>query len=335
MCGLLAYLSTDADRVDDVTVAGVADALHCLHHRGPDDTGGRGRTTGAVLGVQAAVDHRRRGQPRAASRYAERPLPDHCSTARSTTTSSCARSSPRARRGVRHPRRRRDDRRRLPLLGRGGASTRLRGMFAFVIWDTADRHGVRRPRPVRHQAAVHLRDGRRRSVFASEKKALLPFALGGSEGDAGVDTAQPVALPDPAVRARAGTLHRASAGSGRGDLLHRAGRRACSTRRYYQPTFPPTPVPTTPSRRSTTASPRRCARASAMHMRADVPVGSFLSSGIDSTAIVALASGSTPNILTFTVGFDVSRLLRDRRRRGVGPPPRRAPLSRRRSGRRT
>ena len=38
MCGLLAYLSTDADRVDEQTVGGVRQALHCLHHRGPDDT---------------------------------------------------------------------------------------------------------------------------------------------------------------------------------------------------------------------------------------------------------------------------------------------------------
>jgi asparagine synthase (glutamine-hydrolysing) len=42
-----------------------------------------------------------------------------------------------------------------------------------------------------------------------------------------------------------------------------------------------------------------------MHMRSDVPVGAFLSSGIDSTAVVALAREFNPNILTFTVGFDV------------------------------
>jgi asparagine synthase (glutamine-hydrolysing) len=40
-------------------------------------------------------------------------------------------------------------------------------------------------------------------------------------------------------------------------------------------------------------------------MRSDVPVGSFLSSGIDSTAVVALAREFNPNILTFTVGYDV------------------------------
>src|SRR4051812_50036410 len=38
MCGLLAYLSTDAERVDDVRVQRMRGALHCLHHRGPDDT---------------------------------------------------------------------------------------------------------------------------------------------------------------------------------------------------------------------------------------------------------------------------------------------------------
>jgi asparagine synthase (glutamine-hydrolysing) len=41
-----------------------------------------------------------------------------------------------------------------------------------------------------------------------------------------------------------------------------------------------------------------------MHMRADVTVGSFLSGGIDSTAIAALAKRYNPNLLTFTVGFE-------------------------------
>ena len=40
------------------------------------------------------------------------------------------------------------------------------------------------------------------------------------------------------------------------------------------------------------------------HMRADVTVGSFLSGGIDSTAIAALAKRHNPNLLTFTTGFE-------------------------------
>jgi asparagine synthase (glutamine-hydrolysing) len=41
----------------------------------------------------------------------------------------------------------------------------------------------------------------------------------------------------------------------------------------------------------------------AKHMRADVTVGSFLSGGIDSTAIAALAKRHNPNLITFTTGF--------------------------------
>jgi asparagine synthase (glutamine-hydrolysing) len=42
----------------------------------------------------------------------------------------------------------------------------------------------------------------------------------------------------------------------------------------------------------------------AKHMRADVTVGSFLSGGIDSTAIAALAMRHNPRLITFTTGFE-------------------------------
>ncbi len=41
-----------------------------------------------------------------------------------------------------------------------------------------------------------------------------------------------------------------------------------------------------------------------VHMRSDVPVGSFLSGGIDSSIIVSLAKEINPQLKTFSVGFE-------------------------------
>ncbi|MCA1042847.1 asparagine synthase (glutamine-hydrolyzing) [Bacillus toyonensis] len=41
-----------------------------------------------------------------------------------------------------------------------------------------------------------------------------------------------------------------------------------------------------------------------VHMRSDVPVGSFLSGGIDSSIIASIAREMNPNLLTFSVGFE-------------------------------
>jgi asparagine synthase (glutamine-hydrolysing) len=76
-----------------------------------------------------------------------------------------------------------------------------------------------------------------------------------------------------------------------------------TTRRYFRPVFHPTPMPQ-PQRifHEIRDALRDSVR---VHMRSDVPVGAFLSSGIDSTSVVALAREFHPGILTFTVGFDV------------------------------
>jgi asparagine synthase (glutamine-hydrolysing) len=73
-------------------------------------------------------------------------------------------------------------------------------------------------------------------------------------------------------------------------------------RRYFHPDFAIRPVP----------EPDKLYREIAealedsveKHMRADVTVGSFLSGGIDSTAVAALAKRHNPKLLTFTTGFE-------------------------------
>ncbi len=76
-----------------------------------------------------------------------------------------------------------------------------------------------------------------------------------------------------------------------------------TTRRYYRARFHPT---STNNPEALYTRIRNTLRESVrLHMRSDVPVGAFLSSGIDSTAVVALAREFNPNILTFTVGYDV------------------------------
>ena len=82
----------------------------------------------------------------------------------------------------------------------------------------------------------------------------------------------------------------------------RAGRRAVDAERYFRPVFA---IDRRRRRRRCTAEIADVLRDSvAKHMRADVTVGAFLSGGIDSTAIAALAKRHNPNLLTFTTGFE-------------------------------
>src|SRR5699024_8985052 len=81
------------------------------------------------------------------------------------------------------------------------------------------------------------------------------------------------------------------------------------TRRYFHPEFTAAPVTSTAAAEKLHTDIAEVMRDSvSKHMVADpnITVGAFLSGGIDSTAIAALAKEHNPNLVTFTTGFERS-----------------------------
>ena len=74
--------------------------------------------------------------------------------------------------------------------------------------------------------------------------------------------------------------------------------------RYFHPTFPVRPFAAGREQDRYREIAEALEDSVAKHMRADVTVGSFLSGGIDSTAIAALAMRHNPKLITFTAGFE-------------------------------
>ncbi len=179
------------------------------------------------------------------------------------------------------------------------AVSRLRGMFAFLIWDTQEQtlFGARDPFGIKPLFTAASADG---IAFSSEEKGLRELT-----GRAVVDQAALQHflvlqyVPEPATmdvairRVESGTHFTLRPG---GELR---------AERYFHPKFLPTKVCGDADKAGLY---ERIADALddsvGAHMRADVTVGSFLSGGIDSTAIAALAKRYNPDLMTFTTGFD-------------------------------
>ncbi len=181
----------------------------------------------------------------------------------------------------------------------------LRGMFAFAIWD--DRKGrLFLARDRLGQKPLFYRCDAGRILFASELKSLLQVPNAPRELDPqAVDlylTYQYVPDPHCILKgyAKLPPGHRAVWENGQ-----------ITVERYWQP-----PYADTPERLTATAdwSPddwRRQLRetlteAVRLRMRSDVPLGAFLSGGIDSTIIVGLMQSlSEQPVHTFSIGFPV------------------------------
>ena len=301
MCGLLSLLTRSSDAADQSDA--VADALRRAVHRGPDESG-TWHDSDVVFGFHrlSIVDVERSHQP---MRWGPPDDPERYTVVFNGEIYN-------------HPEL------RVELAERHGASfttagdtevlvaayhhwgahavQRLRGMFAFLVWDARERclFGARDPFGIK---PMFYATGPAGVAFASEKKSLLDLmpVLGLAEPDTALDE---VALqhylvlqyvPEPA------TMHRGvrRIESGTHFTVQPGGE--IEQRPYFMPTFHDRTG-------SGGAVHRRIAAvledSVAAHMRADVPVGAFLSGGIDSTVIAALARRHNPSLITFTAGFE-------------------------------
>jgi asparagine synthase (glutamine-hydrolysing) len=177
---------------------------------------------------------------------------------------------------------------------------RLNGMFAFAVWDrrdraltlVRDRYGVK---------PLYLARAGRAIVFGSEGKAILahpdmvakldPMALaeyltfqnffGVRTLFAGIEIVQP------------GTIVRIDADDG-----------MPRTTRYWDFAFAEPEKLESPETYDEEAD-RLLRQAIHRQLISDVPVGTYLSGGIDSGLIAATASRAIPGMCSFTVGFDL------------------------------
>ena len=182
------------------------------------------------------------------------------------------------------------------------AVRRLRGMFAFAIWDTVERSlfVARDPFGIK---PLYMATGPGGTVFASEKKSVTEL----------ID----LVVVDTSLDTRALQHYVTLQYVPEDETLTRGVRRLESgchatltpgaepaIERYFEPTFPVVPVADGDAERRYDEIAAALEDSVAKHMRADVTVGSFLSGGIDSTAIAALARRHNENLLTFTTGFE-------------------------------
>ena len=180
-----------------------------------------------------------------------------------------------------------------------GLLRKLRGMFAFGLYDhraglilARDRLGIK--------PLYYCRRGAGLLAFASEVKALASSAIAPAESD-------PQALPGfllfGSVPSPLTTVKGVRSLPGGHYALASDGR--MTIKRYWDLPAPPCDAAGSGDRGDAPEEMRaRLDRAVGSHLVSDVPLGVFLSGGVDSGAIVALASRARPSRLTtLTVSF--------------------------------
>ncbi len=185
------------------------------------------------------------------------------------------------------------------------AVPRYRGIFALALWDprAGAVHLVRDPMGIKPLYWTTVRDadtGEEVLLFASEVRALLASGMVSRSLDPAAVASYlwhgfvvgPSTIASGIKLLPAATILTLEAGDGRGPNTQRL-------RRYWQ-------LPSAGGREQTDAGLREeLLRTLEMQLISDVPLGVFLSGGVDSSAVAALAAEVASGTLhTFTIGFD-------------------------------
>ncbi|HVT70220.1 MAG TPA: asparagine synthase (glutamine-hydrolyzing), partial [Trebonia sp.] len=174
---------------------------------------------------------------------------------------------------------------------------RLRGMFAFAVWDarTGELFCARDPFGIK-PLYYTLAEGGSQFRFASERKALLgPGEIAAIDPDALRRYLSFQYVPAPATMTPPVACLPAGC-----SLTVRPGTPPARPSRYWRPVLRSARSPAAETPERVLAALRGSVTA---HLRSDVPVGAFLSGGVDSAAICAIATETRPGMLTFTAGF--------------------------------
>jgi asparagine synthase (glutamine-hydrolysing) len=176
---------------------------------------------------------------------------------------------------------------------------RLRGMFAFGLWDGRRRQLLLARDRVGIKPLVYSWDGRR-LAFGSEIKALLedPSVPRDLDWEAFRDYLALAYVPSP--RTIFDSIRKVPPGA---YLLLSLDHGAPRIERYWDLRF--APDHSVSEDEWLERLPHVLGETVARHMVADVPVGAFLSGGVDSSTVVAfMARASSAPIRTFSIGFD-------------------------------
>lgn len=171
---------------------------------------------------------------------------------------------------------------------------KLRGMFAFVIWDkleerlygARDHFGIK---PFFYSEQLDI------TYFASEKKSMLKAI----EDELDIHSFQHFLsfqyVPEPNTITK--SIKKLSPGH---YFTQKPGERM-KIFSYWEPQFKPSNIENSKLIKEIQDTLIDSVN---VHMRSDVPIGAFLSGGIDSSFIVSIAKEVNPKIKTFSVGFE-------------------------------